>query len=220
MAPVSVAISTRCVAPSCCAYQSPSPRISRPSASVFTTSTVLPDALFRTSPGLMARPPGMFSAIGMTPITRSGTPSVAMARIAQATAAPPAMSSFIRSMSCGGLDRDAARVERDAFADQPEHGRCRRSRRLVTNHDQPRRLAAPAADAEQHAHAETRERVVLEHLDGKAATAREFSEASGKHGRRQRVAGLVVELARHVAVLADDAPLARRARLPSSSSPR
>ena len=41
-APVSVATSTRCVAPSFCAYQRPSPRISRPSASVLITSTVLP----------------------------------------------------------------------------------------------------------------------------------------------------------------------------------
>ena len=103
MAPVRVATSTRCVAPSCRAYHKPSPRIRRPSASVLITSTVFPSALFRTSPGLRARPPGMFSAVGTTPITRIGAPSIAMARIAQATAAPPAMSSFMRSMPSAGL---------------------------------------------------------------------------------------------------------------------
>ena len=77
--------------------------MSRPSASVLITSTVLPDALFSTSPGLMARPPGMFSAIGITPMTRIGAFSSASARMAHATAAPPAMSSFMRSMSAAGL---------------------------------------------------------------------------------------------------------------------
>jgi basic membrane protein A len=91
------------VPPSDRAYHRASPRISRPSASVLITSTVLPSALRRMSPGLIARPPGMFSAIGTTPTTRIGAPSVASARIAQATAAPPAMSSFMRSMPSAGL---------------------------------------------------------------------------------------------------------------------
>ncbi len=70
---------------------------------MFSTSTVFPLAPVRTSPGLIARPPGMFSAAGTTPITLIGAPSVAIARIAQTTAAPPAMSSFIRSMPSAGL---------------------------------------------------------------------------------------------------------------------
>ena len=67
------------------------------------TSTVFPLALLRMSPGLIARPPGMFSVAGTTPITRIGALSSAIARMAQATAAPPAMSSFIRSMPSAGL---------------------------------------------------------------------------------------------------------------------
>ena len=102
-APVSVATSIRWVAPSCCAYHRPSPSTRRPSASVFSTSTVLPPAPVRMSPGLIARPPGMFSVAGTTPTTLIGAPSMAMARIAQMTAAPPAMSSFMRSMPSAGL---------------------------------------------------------------------------------------------------------------------
>ena len=48
------------------------PRISRPSASVLSTSTVLPDAPRNTSPGFKARPPGMFSHVGTRPTTRIG----------------------------------------------------------------------------------------------------------------------------------------------------
>ena len=102
-APVSVATSTRCVAPRCLAYHRPSPRISRPSASVLLISTVRPDAPRITSPGLSALPPGMFSVAGTTATTRRGTPSRAIARTAATTAAAPAMSSFIRSMPSAGL---------------------------------------------------------------------------------------------------------------------
>ena len=45
----------------------------------------------------------MFSVVGTTPTTRIGALSSAMARMAQTTAAPPAMSSFIRSMPSAGL---------------------------------------------------------------------------------------------------------------------
>ena len=55
------------------------------------------------SPGRVARPPGMFSAIGTMPRTRRGTPSAPIARIAPTTAAPPAMSLFIHSMPAAGL---------------------------------------------------------------------------------------------------------------------
>ena len=96
-------MSTRCVAPSWRAYHNPSARMSRPSASVLITSTVLPLALNSTSPGLIARPPGMFSVAGTIPTTRVGALRSAMARIAHATAAPPAMSSFIRSIPSAGL---------------------------------------------------------------------------------------------------------------------
>ena len=93
----------RWVAPSWRAYHSASPSTSRPSASVFRISTVFPSALVTTSPGLIARPPGMFSVIGTTPRQRTGRLSRAMAAIAAITAAPPDMSSFILSMLSAGL---------------------------------------------------------------------------------------------------------------------
>jgi len=46
--------------------------MSRPSASVFCTSTVFPESVFTISPGFIARPPGMFSVAGTTPMTRMG----------------------------------------------------------------------------------------------------------------------------------------------------
>ena len=67
------------------------------------TSTVRPAAPRITSPGLSALLPGMFSVAGTTATTRRGMPSLAMARTAETTAAPPAMSSFIRSMPSAGL---------------------------------------------------------------------------------------------------------------------
>ena len=51
---------------------------------------------------------------------------------------------------------------------------------------------------------------MIEHLDRQAAAARDFRKPIGKDGRRQRVARLVVELPRHVAMFADDAAAARR----------
>ena len=45
----------------------------------------------------------MFSAAGTTPMTRTEGASRPIARIAQTTAPPPAMSRFIRSMPSAGL---------------------------------------------------------------------------------------------------------------------
>jgi hypothetical protein len=128
-APVSVAMSTRCVAPRALANQSASPRIRRPSASVLRTSTVLPLALRSTSPGRSAPPPGMFSAAGTTPMTRSGIPSSAIARMAAITAAPPAMSSFIRSMPSADLIEMPPESKVTPFPTRPSTGPACRSPR-------------------------------------------------------------------------------------------
>ena len=77
--------------------------MSRPSASVFSTSTRFPSAAVSTSPGRMARPPGMFSTAGTMPITRTGGASSPIARMAPTTAAPPDMSCFMRPMPSDGL---------------------------------------------------------------------------------------------------------------------
>ena len=103
MAPVSVARSTRRVAPSRTAYTSPSARISRPSASVLMTSMVVPFMAVRTSPGLTAWPLGMFSVDGTTASTSTGRPRAATRPAPSITAAPPHMSIFMSSMPLEGL---------------------------------------------------------------------------------------------------------------------
>ena len=80
------------------ASESPSARMRRPSASVLRTSTVLPLRILRTSPGLMARPPGMFSVVGTKAMTFVRTPAARRTDIAPMTAAAPDMSVFIVSM--------------------------------------------------------------------------------------------------------------------------
>ncbi len=63
-APVSVARSMIASGLSSDASESASARISRPSASVLSTSTVLPLRIVSTSPGRIALPLGMFSTSG------------------------------------------------------------------------------------------------------------------------------------------------------------
>ena len=64
---------------------------------------VWPDRLVTTSPGLSARPLGMFSQEAITPIRLSLGLSSATARIVPTTLAAPPMSNFISSMSPPGL---------------------------------------------------------------------------------------------------------------------
>ncbi len=94
-APVRVATSTITSGSSSVARTSASARTSRPSASVLSTSTVLPPYIVRTSPGRVASPETMFSAIGAHGVTATGSPRSAIARVAATTAAAPAMSHFI-----------------------------------------------------------------------------------------------------------------------------
>src|SRR5438093_509983 len=56
-----------------------------------------------TSPGLSARPPGMFSAAGIRPTSRRGSSTPWSARNRPSTAAPPDMSYFILFMFSRGL---------------------------------------------------------------------------------------------------------------------
>ena len=85
------------------ASDSASARMSRPSASVLRTSTVLPFRIVRTSPTRVASPPVMLSVIGRKPSTRTFAPSAAMARNAPSTAAAPPMSPFMPTMASAGF---------------------------------------------------------------------------------------------------------------------
>ena len=73
------------------------------------------------SPGRIAWPDGMFSVAPTTPITRTGSPSRAIAPTAATTAAPPDMSNFISCIFAAGLIEMPPRVERDRLADEAEH---------------------------------------------------------------------------------------------------
>ena len=206
IAPVSVATSTRCVAPSFRAYQSPSPRISRPSASVLITSTVLPSALFRMSPGLMARPPGMFSVAGT--IADDANRRAELADRAHGARDSRAAGHVVLHPfhAVGRLDRDAAGVERDALADQAEH----RVRSLRADRgERPsgaavrcclgrRRAAVPCRAPRSDARREFRP---TRRLRSRSCAAR-----VRKFARRQRIARLVRQLTREIAAFAQQAP--------------
>ena len=89
----------------------------------------------------------------MTPTTRIGDFSSAIARIAHATAAPPPCRPQ-RDISAAGLGWKAALVERDALPTRPRTGDWRRISRLVTNGDQPRGLRTAAGRRRGASHPE------------------------------------------------------------------
>ena len=67
------------------------------------TSIVLPFIARSTSPGRMAVPEGMFSAVGMSAVTFMRGLSLPTAHIVAIIAAPPDMSPFIASIPAAGL---------------------------------------------------------------------------------------------------------------------
>ncbi len=102
-APVSVAVSTISCGSRSRRKASASARTSRPSASVLSTSEVVPPRCVITSPGFWAEPLGMFSLHGIAAITLIFGLSRAIAFIAPRIEAAPPMSSFIVSMPLASL---------------------------------------------------------------------------------------------------------------------
>ena len=144
-----------CDAPSRRVYQSASASTRRPSASVLTISIVFPFAARRMSPGRNASPPGRFSAAASTAIARTG--SCERGDGADAVQRPRAARhvAFHVLHLRGGLQGDAAGVEGDRLADEPERDvGARDLRRVVAQHDQARLVAAAASDGGERAHAE------------------------------------------------------------------
>src|SRR5690606_37626255 len=78
------------------AYQMPSARIRRPSASVFATSTLVPSPAVTTSPGNNAEPEIKLCDNGTTATTFTGAFWPANAITAPNTAPPPALSVCMR----------------------------------------------------------------------------------------------------------------------------
>ena len=103
-----------------------------------------------------------------------------MARIAHATAAPPAMSSFIRSMPSAGLIEMPPVSNVMPLPTSPSTGSGGRAGRIVSKHHQPRRLAAAARDAEQQAHPELRDAIFVEDLDLDAALGGDRRSRAGR----------------------------------------
>src|ERR1700730_6337935 len=153
-----------------------SARMSRPSASVSTISTVLPLALITMSPGRCAEPLIMFSVMATTAITSSGRRLAAITSMAASTGGPPPLSPLTGRPSgaltvarprpgppprhvalhgphlLGLLDREAARVEGDALADQrqPDIGTAASNQSSTVLHpDNPRSQVGARPHAEQ-----------------------------------------------------------------------
>ena len=165
-APVSVATSTRCVAPSCLRV----PQAVAENEAAFRVGVVdfdgQPGRAAVNIAGLDRRAARHVLRARNDAMMRSGTRSSAIARSAAMTVAPPAMSSFIRSMPSAGLMREAAGVERDALPDQAEHRTRPAPRRLVARDQHARRFRAAARDAEEQAHAELFHLLLVEHIAG------------------------------------------------------
>ena len=114
-----MAKSITCVAPCSRAWWSASASTSRPSASVFVISIVLPFDARTMSPGLNAQASCTFSVEATTAIARTGRPSSAIAPIPSITAAPPAMSPFMSCIRSGGLSETPPESNVIAFPTRP-----------------------------------------------------------------------------------------------------
>ena len=134
-----------------------------------------------------------------------------MARIAPMTAAPPAMSSFILSMPSAGLIEMPPVSNVMPLPTRPRTGVAGAPggswRMTITRGGS----ALPARDAQQEAHAEPRDLVLVEDLDGEPRVPGDRRGALREDRRREDVARLVAELARDVGGLAEDAAALHRA---------
>ena len=124
IAPVSVATSTITSGCSRLAATRPSARTSRPSASVLSTSTVVPSRIRTTSPGRVARPDGMLSAMQSHAVTLTGAPIVGHGAQHRERGRGAAHVVFHADHGGRGFERQPARVEGDPLADQ-RHMTCR-----------------------------------------------------------------------------------------------
>ena len=158
------------------------------------------------------------------PTTLIGAFSSEMARMAPMTAAPPAMSSFIRSMPSAGLMEMPPVSNVMPLPTSPRTGEAGAPGGLWRHDDHARRFGAAAGNTEQQAHAQPFDLVFVEDFDLEPGVARDGRAALGKHGRRQDIRRLVAEIARHVGRFAEDAPAfdslleGRRRRLRGASN--
>ena len=160
-APVRVAQSTMAAGFMRAPQARASARMSRPSASVLMTSTVLPASVWMTSPGFTAVPEGRFSDDGTMPTTLAFTPSSATACMAAMTAAPPDMSNFMSSMPGRRLDGDATRVEGEPLPHEHQGGVTLLASAVLED-DEPGLLLGAPGDGQDGVHALLRHALLVE----------------------------------------------------------
>ena len=176
--------------PASTASDRPSASTSRPSASVLSTSTVLPLRILRTSPGLMAAPARHVLGGGddgddlHRPGARAGR-----ADIAASTAAAPDLSVFIVSMPSAVLsDRppESKVIPLPTRAIVPVA-----ARRVVDQADEAGRLVGPQGHAGQAAQALVDDGDLVEDVDLQALVLRhlggDLGQPPGGHGARRLV---------------------------------
>src|SRR6516225_1945074 len=170
-------------------------------------SMVCPDIVVTISPGRCALPSGMFSTIPIAPTALTLALRAASACMRPTTHAAPAISPFMSSM-LAGLDRNAAGIETDAFADEGE----RRGAALaaVPAHDDRAALVLGAlSNAEQRVHAELLHLLDAEYVDDGA----EFFQTAGAAGeffRVEHVGRFIDEIARNRHAVGDGGARGKR----------
>ena len=154
------------------------------------------------SPGRIASPSGMFSTRPITPTTLAFAFRAASACRRPTTQAAPPMSPFMSSMPGRGLDRDAARIEAHALADDDDRLGPFRARAVPPHGDEAAVARRSAAHAEQRVHAELRHRLLVERLDLDAELLQRFGSI-GELDRKQHVRRLVDQIAGEFDALGD-----------------
>ena len=133
----------------------------------------------------------MFSVIGITATHRIGSFRRAIADMAQITAAPPDMSSFILSMLSAGLIEMPPVSKVMPLPTRPRTTSDDGPRGLVTQDDDTRRLLTSTRDAQQHSHLERGDVRLVEDLDSQSGGGRDLGGTLREDARRQVIAGLV-----------------------------
>ena len=172
-----------------------SPSVRRPSASVLLISTVLPAIDWSTSPSLYDLPDGMFSVQAASACTSIGQ-LLACEHADRADHRRGAGHVDLHVLHRGRrLEREAARVERDALAD--EHDLLLTAPfGLVGEVNEARLLVAALGDGEEHAHAIFAAGGAVEHGELEAGFARDLLRDLGEALRGHDAGRLVDEATR------------------------
>ena len=150
-------------------------------------STVLPLAPRTTSPGRIAVPLGMFSVVGITAMhrVRRLEPRQRAHRAGHRRTARHVVLHPLHAV--GGLDGNAAGVERNALPDEPQHRPPGRRRRAMAEHDHARRFGTALPDRQQHAHAQIANLSVVKHLDVQTDAGRGLRRHAAANSRGVRM---------------------------------